>query len=222
MADGESQNFDTFSGSPAGKEKAQETDEQFSERYRQAQAAIKKIRQEEQRKQAQDNSLAGIIVKFLQDESRTPFFLLIARLVALNIPSDLILSILALIYAPAAEAIDAKLLHASEAQALIEKRDEHALFSRQEKDEIDAWTNGILRIARLEARKVLLTSRDIDETPNRGLVQLFALTLREFLESREHADVQLESLTLFGEAFFKKVFADLEKLTGQEYLLEGA
>ncbi len=221
MAEGESNpNFDAFPGSASGSEKVRETDEQFQERYRQAQAAVKKIRQEEQKKKAQDNSLATIITAFLQDGNRTAFFILITRLSARDIPSDLILAVIALVFAPAAEQIDHKLLLLPEAKPEESSREKHALFSDVEKQRIDAWTNGILRIARTEPQQILVTAREIDGEPNRSLVQLFALVLREFLETGEHGDLEIENLQAFGETFFGTVMADLEQQVGEEYLLE--
>ncbi len=221
MAEGEyNPNFDAYPGAAPGTEKAKETDEQFQERHRQAQAAVKKIRQEEQKKKAQDNSLAKVITAFLGDASRTPYFILISRLVSRNIPSDIILAIIALIYDPAAEEIDAKLLLLPNGAPELEARGEHALFTPEEKRKIDAWTNGILRISQIEPRRVLQTCREIDGQPNKGLIQLFAMVLREFLESGEHDEIEIENLQAFGETFFGTVFADFEQMQGEEFLLE--
>ena len=103
-------NIESFSGAPQGSEKTQESQEKFSERYRQNQAAIKKGKKDEKKKHDQDESLAAIIVQFLHQTGHTALFLLISRLVARNIPSDLILAIISLIYHPAAKVIQDKML----------------------------------------------------------------------------------------------------------------
>lgn len=225
MAEGDSSpNFDAFPGAAPGAEAARESQEQFAERYRQAQAAIKKIQQEEQRKKAQDTSLAGVISAFLQDPKRTPFFLLIARLVAQNLPSDLILALIALIHKPAADEIDTKLLALPRGQsnAMTVKKAPDAAFSPDEKNEIDAWTNGIMRIAKTEPQRVLGAAREPSGIADPELVGLFALVLREFLESRGHTEIEMENLTAFGMAFFGRVFDELDKLAGETFLLEEA
>lgn len=221
MAEGEfNPNFDAYPGAAPGSEKVKETDEQFQERYRQAQAAVKKIRQEEQKKKAQDDSLAKVITKFLGDEGRTPYFILISRLVARDIPSDLILAVIALIYTPAADEIDHKLLQLPAAEPQEQHKEKHALFSIEEKKKIDAWTNGIMRIAQTEPRRVLQTAREVDGQPNRDLIQLFAMVLREFLESGDHGELEIKNLQAFGETFFGTVMTSLQNESGTEYQLE--
>jgi len=215
----ESGDFESFAGAPTGKETAGESQEKFSERYRQNQAAIKKIRRDEKKKKAQDDSLAAIISAFLQQKSKSGFFILISRLVAKNVPSDLILAILALDYAPAAEKIDEK-LRAMPPENLPAKAEKNGLFSPATKAEIDAWTNTIARICRAEAKKIWDTARDPDGAPSGGLTQLFAMTLRDFLDKNHGDDLSFENLKKFGNAFFQKVFSDLKKIIGDQFLLK--
>jgi hypothetical protein len=144
------QNFESFAGAQPGAEKAQETQEQFQERYRQAQATIKQIKKEESKKKKQDDSLAKVIVQFLGEENRTAYFLIISRLVAINIPSDFILSLLALIYKPAAEAIDHYIPESNTPSSSDAQQKSTALFSPKEKEKIDFWMQGIMIITEAE------------------------------------------------------------------------
>ena len=91
----------------------------------------------------------------------------------------------------------------------------------EEKRKIDAWTNNILRIAQAEPHRVLTSGCEPTGEVNRGLVQLFAMVLREFLEERERDPIEFENLQAFGETYFGTVFADLERIQGEEKLLEG-
>jgi len=211
-------NIESFSGAPQGSEKTQESQEKFSERYRQNQAAIKKGKKDEKKKHDQDESLAAIIVQFLHQTGHTALFLLISRLVARNIPSDLILAIISLIYHPAAKVIQDKML----ALPAVKENptEEKGLFSPEVKRQIDSWTNSIAAIARAEARRILQTAYEPDSAPNAGLIQLFALVLREFLEKEKAESIEITPLHHFGEAFFSKVFRDLEDIVGKEYLLK--
>lgn len=206
-------------GAQSAPEQAGESLEQFSERYHQAQAAIAQIRKEESKKKAQDNSLAGIIAAFLQQKGRTPFFLLIARLSARNVPSDLILALLALIFPPAAEAIGKKRTEEELEQFPQVVSEKEHIFSPREKQRIDFWTNTIANIARQEARRILHTATLPDDTPVPELVQLFSLVLRESLESSGKEDMPLDTYSAFGRAFFENVFTSLRSLVGDERLL---
>ncbi len=211
--------FESFAGAPGGQEKAGESQEQFSERYRQNQAVIQQIRRDEAKKHAQDDSLAEIIVAFLRDPGKSAFFLLISRLVARNIPSDLILAIISLIYAPASEKIEEKLLSLSAGNSL-QKTEKSGPFSPEVKTQIDAWTNTIARICDAEARRILDTATEADGSPTTGLVQIFAMTLREYLEQKHDSEVPFENLQSFGSAFFQKVFSQLKKTVGEKLFLQ--
>jgi hypothetical protein len=75
-------------------------------------------------------------------------------------------------------------------------------------------------VAFYEPRVVLKTATDPDGSPNSGLVRLFALVLREYLESGGNDKSDLEQITAFATAFFNKVFEDLRKHAKMEPLLQ--
>lgn len=214
------QNLESFAGAQPGAEKAQETQEQFQERYAQAQTAIQQVKKEEAKKKHQDDSLAQIIVQFLHQENQTAFFLLISRLVSKNIPSDFILSILALIYEPAAEAINHRLSGADKSSLPEKSEKSTALFTPREKEKIDFWMQGIMNIAELEKKRLCHTALTPEKEINEGVLRLFALVLRDFLEHMHHEGVQLQNLEAFGEAFFQKIAHALAKETEVHILQE--
>ena len=115
--------FELFTG-PAPSEKKEMSDEQFREEMRHSQQALKHLQQEEGQAKAHDNNLAVIIVQFLNQPENTDLFLLISRTVAQNIPSELIIAILALVDKKAQEEVEG-LLAAGEKT----KRTETALGS---------------------------------------------------------------------------------------------
>lgn len=218
MPDG-GNNFESFAGAPTGQEAASESQEQFNERYRQAQAAIKQIKKEEKKKKVQDDSLAQIIVQFLQAKNRTALFLLISRLVARNTPSDFILALIALVHSPAASAVEHKLLelpnHPSE--ALVKTG---TTFTPGQKQRIDAWTDSIIALSKKEADKILYTTIDVTGDIAPEAVQIFALVLREYLETLREDEVRMDNMTAFAQAFFAKFVEIMKQNKEEKFLLQ--
>jgi hypothetical protein len=216
MAEGGA-NFESFMGAPQGAEKAQETQEQFQERQRQAAAAAQKAKAEEKKAKAQDDALARLISQFLKNGKRSAHFLLLARLLARNIPSDFLLATIALIEPSIEEYITEKLEHLPPAKNL--QKSEGGVFPPAVKAAIDRWTNGISLIARSEARRLVQTALDSDDVPTSGLTQLFVLVLREYLEANHSDAIPAKNLRAFAELFWQKLFTDLKKLAGDEHRL---
>lgn len=219
MADGGT-NFESFSGAPTGQETAQESQEQFRERYRQAQAAIKQIQKDEGKKKQQDDSLAQIIVQFLGEKNRTALFLLISRLVARNIPSDFILALIALIHAPAASAVEQKMLENPHTSTQALEKKENRMFTADQKKRIDAWTNSIISLSTAESRKIIHTAVEPTGEIAAEAVQIFALVLREYLETLGDKGVHLENITAFATAFFATFVKIMKKNTEEQKLIK--
>jgi hypothetical protein len=210
MSEG-SQNFESFSGAPGRKEKVTESFEQFSEQYRKTRAAIKQIKEIEDQKKQRDTSLAGIIVQFLQQKDKTAFFLLLSRLTACNIPSDFLLALLALIFRPAFESVYEKVQKEVPQELDETMKTKNSLFHPEEKKQIDLWMKNIVHIAHKEQVSLLRTALDAKQEVNGGLVRLFAMVLRDFLESLSHENIRMESLEIFGKGFLEKVFQKIAK-----------
>ena len=210
--------LESFAGAPGGQEMTKEQHEQFQEQYRQNQAAAKQVRAEEKKAKQQDDMLAGLISQFLKNGNRGAHFLLIARLLAKNIPSDLILALISLIEPAAQIVIKEKLAQLPKAETSSDKKG--GIFPAKVKANIDLWTNGINAIAVHEARRLVKTAIEPDGNHNPGLTQLFTLVLREFLENYNVKDIPTKNINAFGDLFFQRVFAQLKKMTGDEYQIK--
>jgi len=209
-------NFESFSGAPQGAEKQQESQEKWQERQRKNSQAAAKQKQQEKRAKSQDDALAKLIATFLQNGNRSAHFLLIARLLSRNIPSDFILATIALIE-PAVKNYIRDKLKALPAPKTTTKQ--KSIFPIEVKNAIDEWTNGIAVIAHTEPRRLIRTALDADNVPTSGLTQLFVLVLREHLEENHTEPVATKNLRAFGELYWQKLFSDLQKLTGEEHRL---
>ncbi len=206
MSEGNS-HHESLYGAPQTGEQASETQEQFSERYKKAQAAIKQIQKEETRKKQDDDALAKLIVQFL-GQGKTVYFLLISRLIAKNIPSDFILSIIALVYVPAKQVISKKIIEHQLQSSDVNQEESSALFQPEEKQEIDIWTANIMSISKKESKRILKTCTDSGQMCDEG-IRLFSEILREYLENFNHENLRMDNLQSFGKAFFQKVILHL-------------
>lgn len=214
-------NFESFTGAPGGQEATKESQEKFQEQYRKQQAAAKKAKKEEGKKKQQDNSLASIILQFLGQTGRTGLFILISRLVSRNIPSDVILAIIALVHAPAQLEIQEKILTLPAPPDEISRDENSGNSAGASKTYIDIWTKNIATVCYNNPRTILKSALDPGDIPTPGLTQLYATVLREYLENNTNAPVVLENLVHFADAFFKKIFIKLREMVGEEYILEG-
>lgn len=213
------ENFEAFDseGAPGGQEAAGESDEKFREQYRKNQAAIKKIKKQEGKKKAQDNTLAHIIVQFLSDPRFTRFFLLISRIVSRNVPSDLILAILALIHKESAKAIDEKKL---ELPGKVEEP-EAGKFPPHLKAQMNHWMHNITAVGTAEPHKALETMLDHDWNLDPNIVELFAAVLQQFMVFQKEDVPPMDNLRSFGEGFFTKLVSTLESQVNYQNLLGG-
>lgn len=76
---------------------SEQVSEQAKEQFAAAAAAMKALQRDEKRSKKRDDRIARTIIKFLNDEEHSKFFVLISRLVATNCPSIFIVALLSLI-----------------------------------------------------------------------------------------------------------------------------
>jgi len=209
-------NFEGFTGEGGGKEKTQESNEKFQERYRQAQTQIKQIKREEKRKKQDDNSLASIIVQFLGEKNHTELFVLISQLIAKNVPSDFILAILSLIHNASAHIVDQKF---AETILKIQAPSTKGAF-RQGENEIQQWIKRIFSTATPQPHKILETCLDKDWQLHTALIQLTSFVLREFLENKHEKEINFENLRNFCKTFLKNLIKKLEYQVHNQGLLD--
>ncbi|MBI5415028.1 hypothetical protein HZA38_05980 [Candidatus Peregrinibacteria bacterium] len=202
-------------------EVSEEAYDQFRDQYRKTQAAVQKIRKQEAKKKKQDFTLAHIIVQFLHDPRFTRFFVVISRLVAKNIPSDLLLVILSLIHKESAEAIQAKLLKAPNQDVPLEKENASPFFPQETKAEISQWTRNIFSVATSDPHRMLETILDYDWNLDENLVLFKVMVMQEFFNGKSLDVPPLENLDTFSRGFFQTLVKTLENQVHEQNVLSG-
>ncbi len=208
--------FELFGASPQGKEKTGESQEKFQERYRQAQSAIQQVKKEEKKKKQDDDLLADIVIQFLNEPQHTKHFLLISRLVARNMPSDIIIAIIALIFEPARVHIEQKF---GESNLKLEAPKE-ANFSDSAKTAINSWLGGINNVATVEPHRILETGLDHEQKIYFGLVQFTTICLQEFLENQKNEEINFDNIQNFCSAFWQNLFTRIADQTENQTLID--
>lgn len=211
----EPNDFELFSG-PAPSEKSEKNDEKFRDEMRQGQIALQQLQQEEGQAKAHDNSLAGIIVQFLSQPGNTDLFLLISRVVAQNIPSELIIAVLALIDKASQEEIKGLLAAGAQTEsdatslAVYQKASLNAL-APEHKKALDVWIRNISQVAHKKPHRVLEAL--VIPGPQRRLssmiVQLSAFILRNYL-AQSSITIDFQDLRDFMQGVFVQLVKDLE------------
>lgn len=224
--------FELFNA-PAAREHDEKSDEQVREEMKRMQAALAQLRKEESQFKAQDQGLAAVIVQFLSQPANTDLFLLISRAVAQDIPSELILAIIALIDERSTEEVYGLLRggkdEVSTALVLKEPAHFHSL-APEHRQAIDTWTKNIYHVCLRRPKRVLesvvmnFRAAQYDPQMVRELspvpVQLSAFVLRKYLEKFGIAS-EFEALREFAQTVFLQIVHNLERLLAGQKQLEG-
>ncbi len=210
--------FDELNTGGATQEATKEDQERFRDQYRKSQAAIKKIFQQEDKKRKQDFTLAHIIVQFLNDPRFTRFFVLISRIVAKNVPSDILLAILSLIHKESAKAIGEKQLVIQKTEMIPQSEE---LFPDRVKAEINRWTENIVAVAIAEPHKTLETILDHNWNIDENIIELSAAVLQQFFEIRQLEIPPIENMRNFFHEFFPSLTSMLENQVHEQGILGG-
>ncbi len=207
-----SEGFD--GGSEGGAEVSQEAVEKFREQSRKAAAQAKKDHQREEKKKGQDDVLVGIILQFLRTPKYSGFFLLISRLLEKNVPSDFILSVLALIHKESAQVLDAKNI------AIKKAPDQKSVFPPEISKPLASWNTLIFSVSSAEPHRVLETVLDQDWNIDANLVQFFSLVLKEFFHFKKF-ETPFENISGFAHTFLTNLSSSLEaQIQNQKKLAE--
>ncbi|MCK5605137.1 hypothetical protein KAR91_24820 [Candidatus Pacearchaeota archaeon] len=217
--------FELFSG-PTPSEKKEGSDEKFQEEMKKTQKAIKQLQKEEGQAKGHDSNLAAIIVQFLADPTNTDLFLLISRVVAQNIPSELIIAILSLIDKNAHKEVKGLLETSKDSESshemalAIHQKDDFKTLPPAQKKAIDNWILDLSKIAGKKPHRILETL--IIPTPQRQLspmpIQLSTFILRKYL-AQHQIDLEFETLRDFMQGVFVELVKKLEGLLeGQKKL----
>ncbi len=218
---------------PAARETDEKSDEQIREEMKRMQQAMAQLRKEESQFKAHDQSLAGVIVQFLSQPGNTDLFLLVSRAVAMDIPSELILAIIALIDERSTKEVLALLRGGSEeATQALQVRAPHrfSALSGEHKQAIDQWTKNLYHVSLRRPKRVLesivmnFRAAQYDPTMIRELspvpVQLSAFVLRKYLE-KFGISSEFSELREFTQAIFLQIVQNLERLLQGQKQLEG-
>jgi hypothetical protein len=215
MADG-SNDFELFQA-PAAAEADEKSDEKFREEMKRSQQAMQKSQKDEGKAKGFDLVLASIIVRFLSQPQNTDLFLLISRVVSLNLPSEFVISVLSLDDEKARQVVVGLLAEAKAGPG----RDEHAALairheanfqtlSPELKKEIEAWAADMAAVAGKSPERILeaILLPGLERQISPVLVQLSAFILRNFLAKRQVA-MEYEDLRGFMEMVFLEIVKTL-------------
>lgn len=215
--------FEQFDGL-MGSEAAEMSDEQVREEARQSQAAKAQLQKEEGKAKQNDNILAQIIVQFLGQPANTDLFLLISRVIAQNIPSELIVAILSLIDEGAQTQVTGLLAAGTDASPASsgsrQSTSDFGSLGAEQKKKIDDWLENMRLVSLSKPHKtldsMLLKVQDRPLSP--ALIQLSAVILQRYLE-KQGGSFELAHLRDFMQDVFVKIAKELANLVaGQRKL----
>jgi len=184
------------------------------------QAAVQALWKEEQKFRKDDSGVANIILKFLQNPAHTKFFILLARLVARNVPSNFLLAILALIHKDSKKSTeeDIKTLKTT---ALELKREEHFRSLPPDiKVHIDIWIDNIYKIGGMNPQKTVKSLINPDDTIEEALFQLSTFILEELL-ILHHIHHEYQEIRTFIELVFISMINKLKEMSENQKKLSG-
>ncbi len=162
-------------------EKANES----AKKFKAQQSAVKDLRKEEQKKRDDDTKIANIIIGFLNDPSNSKYFILIARLVARNIPSEFILSFISLIHKKSEHIIAGIKTNKNNKALQIKTRNSFGNLPPAVKLTIDKWTSNVYKVGDKNFKKVYLSLINPDNTIEDSYFQLNTFILEDFLKKLE-------------------------------------
>lgn len=208
--------LDSSSSGEQGSEASAEAAERAREQRAKAAQQATRDKREERKRRQYDNTLAQIIVQFLSDPRYSGFFILISRIFAKNIPSDIILAILSLIHKDSAKAIAEKNIERKE----LPKGADATPFPPELSLPLKEWTTVIFSVASAEPHKALETLLDINWDIDVNVEQLLSLVLNEFFSYKKF-ETPFENVQQFSKAFLSTLVGDLESQIQNQVLLEG-
>ena len=214
--------FELFTG-PAPSEKKEMSDEKFQKEMQRSQQALQQLQKEEGQAKGHDNSLAAIIIQFLNKPQHTDLFLLISRTVAQNIPSELLIAILSLVDKKAQEEVKDLLKggNAPKKALAVHQKADFQTLSPAHKKAIDTWISHMAEVASKKPHRVLETV--VIPGPKRELssvlVQLSAVILRNYLTDHK-VDSEFQTLRDFMQGVFVEIVKNLETLVKGQKKIE--
>ncbi len=214
----------------AAREQLFEISPEAERRFKDQHAAVKKLWKEEQKFRKDDNKVAAIIIKFLQNPSRTKFFILLARLVARNVPSAFLLALLSLINEESEKETLLQLnqsetgaeLPPAEKPKSIELRSDVGEFQKlppEIKSRIDMWTQNIFKVGQLTQEKILHSLTNEDSTVEETFFQLGTFVLQDYLDTHKIKN-DYQEIRNFIDVIFRKMLHHYMTMISAKKVLE--
>lgn len=231
--------LDAFEGQGPAKEGQEQSQEFFRDQAKKAQKAMRQLRKEEGKVQQQDDHVAHVILKFLRDPKNTDLFLLISRCVGHDIPSELILAVLALIDQDSYKETEKFLqgpdgeLHEPEKALIVPDAEHLSSLSQQQRQLIDIWISHIVQVASRRPHRCLAAlvkqrmvkgegrEKKMIREVSPPFVQLSAFIMRRFFASQK-INIEFEELHGFMQVTYVRLVGYLEELLGGQKQLAGS
>ena len=184
--------------------------EQFQENLRKSQAAAKQIRKDESKHKAFDNTLAHFVSQLLQKGGHDQIVMLIAELVAVNVPSDFLLAVLSLQWETLAKPFDL------ENTALISVSFSADIIPHSVNDQFQRWKERILFDAQKYAEQILETIIQVETWKiHPALVTISGIMMQNVL--RDHGAMgELQDTKQVCQLFFEQITEKLQEYMNQK------
>ncbi len=215
--------LESFSA-PQAKESSEQSDEQFGEQMRAAQAAAAQLKKEEGKARQNDDQLAKIIVQFLSQQSGTEMFLLISRCVSQDIPSEIIIAILSLVDEAASKEIERIVQEMDSGLTMLPEQGGFEKLAEAEKRRVEKWLMNIKTASFNKPHRTLDTILSRATDPHSGqavkilspsFLQLSTFILRNFI-AKNGLQEEYEVLKNFLQSIYVKMVAELETLVAEQ------
>lgn len=203
--------------------------EAFREQMRANAAHIASIKKDEQKQKKKEDKLAAILLRFMQSGTDTHIVNLIAQVLAENIPASLIVAIMSLKYPELQKEIEVNLNMLSENPENSQQTKENSENNQAPQNSspiafnsgnlpfeirvaLDLWFTVINDSMQNYPQKILSTAVDVEKIddlkPKICLVQLAAIILRDYLESKK-INTGTQSLRTFMFEILSKIIKNI-------------
>lgn len=199
-------------GVSSSAEVSSEALERFKENMKKASSQAKRDKKQEDKQNKEENELIKIIIQFLRTPKYSGFFLLISKVGLKNVPSNFLLSILALIHKKSFSAINGSEIKFKEPPK------QQSTFPKDISILLSQWQKLVFSVASSKPHKVLETILDYNWEIDESLVQLMSFVIREFFIFKKFS-VPFENITAFSRVFLQNISSELEKQINNQKIL---
>ena len=212
------ENYNDIDGSAEGAGQAPQVSEAAQEKFRdnlkKSQAAQKKANKNERKSKTQDNTLAIIISKLLQDTSNYTIVSLLVQLIENNTPSNFLLAILSLYFKEVKTQLEKSLTLLPENNITISQdiisNISSSVLPKNIQEQIKHWGDSIIQASQQDKEKIFETIIQAETWEiHPSLIALSAHIIVKFSE-QNHASLEILQAKDFSQTFFQKFLEDLQ------------